>query len=555
MSQKQIMIVTPHSDFGEIVSQSLGKEASCDVIVATSISEAITQTKKSKTLHYALLDMEMGVEKVLEQGFTLRNAFPPISLILISKKYPPPEMEDLRPWKFLRKPFVQRELMDLIRDGNESINRNFEYIESNFSSQAEVAGPAWYMDEALATKNLVAATSNLVVQEAILVSSTGILAHSGELSKDAVEECSRLVRRYWGDDSTADLIKPVRLQTTSKNHLLSATVLAVGIILALTFDSETPFDILRSQTRYLTNVLKNPRLSLPEVHILPKTPETPVQEVKAATPVTPLEKLPENMDVTHPVISDSLPDLLFNKPAVTAPVDNLPQADTASDPDQKPEVDDLASPSPVSSSEAPVAEQESQSPWTGATEPQSRNPYTHTSFVVHENQPAQANSPITVSGEMTRSTLSPTEPSMFDVYYACLLVPRIKTHELDSDCASFLRSELPNIFLAYSWRLEQLVIDPTYLQWVVRIPPTIAPATHIKVIRRDSSKMILSNFARFNRNEFLRDFWSPGYLLGGGRHLIPDAEIAEFIMLNRKQFYSDQNINYQPKREPLDYRL
>ena len=124
MSQKQILIVTPHSDFGEIVSQSLGKEASCDVIVATSISEAITQIRKSRMLNYALLDMEMGVEKVLEQGFTLRNAFPPISLILISKKYPPPEMEDLRPWKFLRKPFVQRELMDLIQDGDETSDQN-----------------------------------------------------------------------------------------------------------------------------------------------------------------------------------------------------------------------------------------------------------------------------------------------------------------------------------------------------------------------------------------------------------------------------------------------
>ena len=72
---------------------------------------------------------------------------------------------------------------------------------------------------------------------------------------------------------------------------------------------------------------------------------------------------------------------------------------------------------------------------------------------------------------MTPSPLSPTEPSLFDVYYACLLIPRIKTHELDSDCAAFLRSELPNIFLAYSWRLEELVIDRSYLQSVVRIPP------------------------------------------------------------------------------------
>jgi CheY-like chemotaxis protein/REP element-mobilizing transposase RayT len=551
MSQKQILIVTPHSDFGEIVSQSLGKEASCDVIVATSISEAITQTRKRRILNYALLDMEMGVEKVLEQGFTLRNTFPPISIILISKKYPPPEMEDLRPWKFLRKPFVQRELMDLIRDGNETSEQPAEYVDSNFGARAEDTVPAWYMDEALATKNLVAATSNLVVQEAMLVSDTGVLAHSGELSKDAVDECSRLVRRYWGDDSTADLIKPVRLQTTIRNHLLSATVVAVGIILALTFDSETPFDILRSQTRYLTNVLKNPRLSLPDVHILPKNPEARLEVAKKPAA---LEFITDDFDITRPAVSESLADILGNKPQASqagpAPAQETPDVD----PYRNPDVGELTTTPPVIESEIRAAEPVSQTAWTGPTQPQPRNPYSQTSFIIHDNQPVDGNSPINVTGELTRSSLGPTEPSLFDVYYACLLIPRLQTHELDDDCAKFLRAELPNIFLAYSWRLEELVINRNYMQWVVRIPPTLAPASHIKVIRRDSSQMILTNFARFNRNEFLRDFWSPGYLLGGGRRLIPEAEITEFIRMNRKQFYSQDTLHFGSKGEHLNFR-
>jgi CheY-like chemotaxis protein/REP element-mobilizing transposase RayT len=555
MSQKQILIVTPHSDFGEIVSQSLGKEASCDVKVATSISEAMTQTKKSKNLNYALLDMEMGVEKVLEQGFTLRNTFPSISLILISKKYPPPEMEDIRPWKFLRKPFVQRELMDLIRDGNDSFDLRSIFTSSNSGSRAEDTVPAWYMDEARATKNLVAATSNLVVQEAILVSDTGVLAHSGELPVEAVEECSNLVRRYWGENTTAELIKPVRLQTTRKNHLLSATVVAVGIILALTFDSETPFDIMRSQTRYLTNVLKNPRLSLPDVYILPETPVSQVQVAKKPEPPAPLEFISDDFEITRPALNDSTPVLQSNSPEETREEIATPQESSDLDPHRKPEIEEIPATPPVCDAEVRAPEQESPTTWSNPSQPQARNPYTQTSFVIQENQQGETNSPINITGELPRSTLGPTEPSLFDVYYACLLVPRIRTHELDGDCANFLRGELPNIFLAYSWRLEELVIDRSYMQWVVRIPPTIAPAAHIKVIRRDSSRMLLTNFARFNRNEFLKDFWSPGYLLGGGRHLIPEAEIAEFIKMNRKQFYSDENLHFEPKREPLNYRF
>jgi len=549
MSQRQILIETPHSDFGDIVSQSLGKEAECDVQVATSNSEAITLIKKSTNLNYALLDMDMGVEKALEQGFTLRKAFPSIALILISKKYPPAEMEDIRPWKFLRKPFILRELLELISDGNDSPVQKPDFIDVSFRAAAEDTLPAWYTDEVRATKNLVAAISNLVVQEAILVSDTSILAHSGELPRDAVEECSTLVRKYWGENSTAELIKPIRLQTTRKEHLLSATVVAVGIILALTFDAETPFDILRSQTRYLTNVLKNPRLSLPEVHILPKNPETQVAKIPA-----PHKYITDDFDITKPASREPFPALQFNRPAETREETMLQPQRTVEDPYRNPDFGELRIKQPVYAPKEPAAEQDSPIAWREPARPRERNQYKQSSYLFDEDQPVEANSPINVTGEWRRSSFNPTETSLFDVYYACVVVPRIKTQALDSDCANYLREELPKIFMAYGWRLEELIIEQEYMQWVVRIPPTMAPATHIKAIMRESSQIILTNFARFNRNEFLREFWSPGYLLGGGRRLIPESEIGEFINMNRRQYYAEEDIHLTPKRDPLDYR-
>jgi REP element-mobilizing transposase RayT len=120
-----------------------------------------------------------------------------------------------------------------------------------------------------------------------------------------------------------------------------------------------------------------------------------------------------------------------------------------------------------------------------------------------------------------------------------VLLPRIKTQSLSGDLGSFLRAELPNLFLAYGWRLDALQIDPAYLQWQVRIPPSIAPTAHIKTVRTQTSKLILSNFHRLNRNELLHDFWAPGYLLGSGKELIPLEEVNEFIRLNRSQHYSE----------------
>jgi REP element-mobilizing transposase RayT/CheY-like chemotaxis protein len=552
MSQRQILIETPYADFGDIVSQSLGKEASCDVKVATSVTEAINHIRKSKNLNYALLDMDMGVEKILEQGFRLRNTFPTISLILISKKYPPAEMEDLRPWKFLRKPFIQRELMALVRDANYINHQQPEYIDLNACEVVEDNAPAWYMDEILATKNLVAATSNLVVQEAILVSNTNILAHSGELPREAVEECSRLVRKYWGENGTGELIKPVRLNTTSKDHLLSVTLVAVGIILALSFDAETPFDILRSQTRYLTNVLKNPRLSLPEVHILPKNPET--QVVKRPEHPGSLEFYADDFDVSKPASSNPVPALQGNQLGETQEEPASRQVSTELDPYWNPDFGELRVTHPVSTVKEPKVELESPTTWTKSPQPKEENYYTQTAFVIQEDPPVETNSAVNVTGELLRCSFTPTDSSRFDVYYACLLVPRLNTHFLDGDIANYLKEELPKIFMAYGWRLEELIINQSYLQWVVRIPPTIAPAAHIKVIMRESSRIILSNFARLSQNEFLREFWSPGYLLGGGRSLIPQTEIAEFIKFNRRQYYTEGNLNSTPKIDPLDYR-
>ena len=507
--------------------------------------------KKSKHLNYALLDMDMGVEKVLEQGFTLRNTFPPISLILISKKYPPPEMEDLRPWKFLRKPFVQRELIDLIHDGSDSLNQSSGFIDLNFRGGVDDNIPSWFMDEVRATKNLVAAISNLVVQEAILVSNTDILAHSGELPTDAVEECSRLVQKYWGENNSAEIIKPVRLKTTRKEHLLSVTMVAVGIILALTFDAETPFDIMRSQTRYLTSVLKNPQLSAPDVYVLPQKPEALLAKRPVSTAA--LESISNDFEKTEHAPSDSFSGLQYNRLEGYQEPTTFQQESTDVDSGQKLEFGELRNTQPVFAAKEDMAGRESPTAWTTPTQPEERNVYKQTSFVIQENQPVESNSTMNATGVAPHCSLSPTDSSRFDVYYACLLVPRIRTDVLDGDCANYLREELPNVFLAHGWRLEELIIDRSYLQWLVRIPPTVAPAAHITMIRRESSHIILSNFSRFRHNEFLRDFWSPGYLLGGGRNLIPEADIAEFIRMNRKQYYSEENLHLSPKREALSY--
>jgi REP element-mobilizing transposase RayT len=540
MSPKNILIITPYSDFGEILSQSLGKEASLDVKVASTESAVLAYIKKDEGFHYALLDMELGVEKVLEHGFALRNRFPSIGLILISKKDPPREMDSLLPWKLLRKPFVQNELTSLFQEGNETFRSEREIIDLNFRDETGDAVHAWFEDEVRVTKTLVAAISTLDVQEAILFSNEDILAHAGDMLPDAMDECSRLVRKCRREKDAAEMIKPVHLNTTSSNYLLHASVVAVGILLALLYDADTPYKIMRGHTRYLTNILKNPQLSVPEAHILPEIPEAELENHLGHSVSVVLDRSDFNTKNTtkprHPRPAQPYRRAWKHQEAIA-----FRQESAVSHFQQNSINRDDKSSESVDATTARSVGRESSAAWTSATQPQPVNPNYQASDWVQETL-HWAGSSVQGTREAHRYSLGPADPSLFNVYYACLLVPRIQSQLLDGDLANCLREEFPNIFMAYGWRLEALDIDQSYLQWLVRIPPTIAPDAHIKVVRRQSSQKVLTSFARLNRDELLRDFWAPGYLLGCGQRLLPAEDIAEFIRINRNQHYPDASL-------------
>jgi len=278
MTKNNVLIITPYSDFGAIINQSLSNDLSLDVNVASTKKEIQTYIKNKIAYNYALLDLDLGESKVLELGFSLRGNFPNIELILISKKEPSLGMDELRPWRLLRKPFVQSDLESIIHGGNENSKGEPEVIDLNFNDWVDGVPHAWWDDEIRVTKTLVTAMSKLDVQEAILFSSEDILALAGKMDGAAVEECSKLVGNIKLEKDTSEILKPIHLKTTETNHFIHATILAVGILLALLYDAETPLKEIRVQSRYLTQILKNPQLSNPEDPALPATPK--VQLVK-----------------------------------------------------------------------------------------------------------------------------------------------------------------------------------------------------------------------------------------------------------------------------------
>jgi len=546
MSQKNVLIITPYADFGAIINQSLESDPSLCVTVASNIFEVQAYKKNGLAYNYALLDLDLGEKRALELGFSLRGNFPSIEIILISKKEPSLEMDELRPWKVLRKPFVQSDLASLFQNVNTNFSASPEMIDLNFVAEVDNTPRAWWEDESRVTKTLISAISNLDIQEAILFSSEDILAQAGKMDVDTIEECSKLVGKFHVEKSTSEILKPIQLKTTKTNHYIHANILAVGIILALLYDADTPLRNIRLQSRYLTNILKNPQLTMPEIFVLPTTSEGGTEEYQLEAPTqrtysgnahkrTTKPQHPRMTFQSYRMRKHQIETTLRQEVTTGISMEDFEPAENSNGtPANSPQVNAveelLSAGSRIASHTAQDEGDHQKSHWDQETL-------------------LPTSSSVQIPRSVHHFSLCSTDTSMFDVFYSCLLIPRLKSQSLEGDLANFLKEMLPDVFLANSWRLTAVDIGSSFMQWLVRIPPTIAPAEHINIVRTQSSRKILSVFTRLNRDELLKDFWAPGYLLGSGQSLFSEEDINLFIQLNRKQYYPEDNGAGAPERK------
>ena len=129
----------------------------------------------------------------------------------------------------------------------------------------------------------------------------------------------------------------------------------------------------------------------------------------------------------------------------------------------------------------------------------------------------------------------PVSSGMYNLTYACLLVPRFSSHHLTGDLAQYLSVWIPNICIAFGWRLEHLSVRPDYLQWVVNVPPTSSPGYIMRIMRKQTSGKIFEDFPRQKRENPSGDFWAPGYLIMGGNQPHTSKLVEDYIKRTRER--------------------
>lgn len=549
---KSLLIVTPQTSFGSMFRSNLEESGQFRVYIAGDEPTALVQLK-SEDCEIAFLDVDLGADAVLEIGRALRTIHADVGLVIVSDEDLPPALDSLRPWTLLRKPLYMPELMNMLGAVPEE-----EMPEPIVELPAEIsmldsAELLWLTDVNKAAQRLTRLTLESSAQAALITRGRSLWAYAGGLSQETANELVRIVSRNWDEQKGGDLLRFARLETTRAEHMLYATTLSEGVVLALVFDAETPFSTIRSQANSLARSLAVEKTGPVQPFVAEPTPRS-----RASRPA-PVDETDLDVPSISAIINDiptpiPAPQPAFSMEAPAAPameVKKQPRDHSAletrpSTPLAETRVISRESSPPVRLSDLMMGEMDATVKHDveelDVTAP---SKVQRPSTPVRPPTPGELDEtrPHSITEVAGRVIMEPASPGLYHLNYACLLVPRFSSHYLTGDLAAHLGEWLPNICIAFGWRLEFQAVRPEYMQWVVSVPPNTSPGYLMRIMRQQTSEKIFADFPRMKKENPSGDFWAPGYLIMGGTQPHPQQLVKDYI----KQTRDRQGIS-QPRK-------
>ena len=531
-----LLVVTPSSTLGDTVRRTLEQTELYRIHVVNNKSSAVVRADEVGA-PLAMLDFALGEDWVNEIGYALRTIRPGINLIILCDDNPtPPPFDNLRPWILVRKPFRMSDFMTAISQPQTT---------SASQSNGNNTTLPWLSDVSKAAQHLTRLTLESSAQAALITRSNDLWAYAGGLSQSAAKEVAQTVTRNWDGQKGSDLLRFIRLESTKAEHMLYATRLGTNIVLALVFDAETPFSTIRSQASQLVNDFSDERIdSQKPVNSLGRTPADFPSDLDDgdAADIAPISNILTNIPTPNP------------EPATTRDF-GPPHKKEKFDPNETRIAAPLSNAS-VFNREASPSVQLNNLVYTDQAKGPDQNVQSQTSFVEDDVEvtapsrprprpatpfarPAPGETDVTRESATTdaarKLVVEPTTAGLYHLTYACLLVPRFSAHYITGDLADHLSEWLPNICIAFGWRLEYLAVRPEYLQWVANVQPNTSPGYLMRIMRQQTSEKIFSEFSRFKKENPSGDFWAPGYLIMGGTQPHPPQLVRDYIRQTRQR--------------------
>ena len=573
-----LLVVTPQASFGELIRQSLNNTGSFHIHMASSKAEAASVVEK-EICSLALLDMELGENAILEIGRSLRSLNPDLDLVILADEELPPAMDIIRPWVLLRKPFYLPDFIQLMRavpiipeqliDALEEVKEpgSKEEMKPTPQDEPKVTDVPWLHDVSKAAQHLTRLTLESSAQAALITREKALWAYAGQLSQNAANELAATVSRHWDGQKGNDLLRFVRLESTKAEHMLYATSMSANVILALVFDAETPFSTIRSQANSLAHSLEIAKTG--PLEAVERTPASKAKQVQGEYEAEEFDESGEELEI--PSIADILDEIPPPVPPkrMEAEFPQMSAKDgdqSASAPDFDMDLDPSAAvtrpstPLPKKSNrrlsqesspaihlrdlmltdhDRPLNRQDSLPDFSdelAATMP-SKSQRRRSATPIRQPAPGELDEtrPHSITEVAGRMITESASPAMAQLNYACLLVPRFTIHYLTGDLADRISEWMPNICIAFGWRLEFLAVRPEYLQWVVNVTPNTSPGYLMRIMRQQTSEKVFHEFPRLKRDNPSGDFWAPGYLIMGGLQPHPQQLVKDYIKQTRQR--------------------
>ncbi|MBN2147064.1 MAG: transposase [Anaerolineales bacterium] len=528
-----ILVVTGSPSFGELIQQTLEENGLYEVVLANGIAEALQRVEIMK-FSVAILDSELKDGSLQTLAPALLHYLPDLRLIAIPPDNDPenPILAQISACNYLTKPFYLPDLLDTISEVLKQPSSQKEPVSASDSPSSNIPtqsdpdpSPAWLEDVSVAAQYLTRLSLESSAQAALIVRDNNLWAYAGGLSQPAALELTRLVAEFWSigrqagtarDGKSAqsgDIVRFVRLEATNGDHMLYATALNKGMVLALVFDAETPFSKIRTQASMLARALSSPSSEQSKASTYPQ--RSAARPSIAAASVPSLQPPP-----IRPLLDDVPPPMPNAKPATPLPQPVAMPISQQIDVQPPPEL-------PV---ESRAVEQHTE------TTPPSPEEQTIPAVIAQPlSTPTEADAKPDQRPATDAMQLQPPTPVLAGLYYACLLIPRMPQHKLTGNLVGDLRKWIQRLCVAFGWRLEHLAIRPDSIQWIVGISPNVSPGYLMRITRQHLSKNIFEDYPSLARDNPSGDFWAPGYLIMSSHKPPPEHLVNEFIQHTRYQ--------------------
>ena len=143
--------------------------------------------------------------------------------------------------------------------------------------------------------------------------------------------------------------------------------------------------------------------------------------------------------------------------------------------------------------------------------------------------------PIAIHMPHSATHLEPRPSILTRPVYASALVPRMPQHYLTGELAERLGQWVPQLCQAFGWNLEGLRIRPDYMEWILRIAPTLSPGKMLRTIRERTSQRVFFHFQKLKEENPSGNFWAPGFLIVSGVHSLPLPALRKYVAETRQR--------------------